>query len=185
MRRLVFDLSYRFGAAPWDSGIAPPELVAFVETERARPGRAIDLGCGTGTSVIYLARHGWQGVGVDYSRAAIAAAHRRASGDDAKARTRFLVADATDLPDLGLPFDLALDVGCLQSIPTGRRPPYAEGLAARLRPGATFLLHAFLPAPGRPGIAQREVESLFSEFALVRVEPGLGRPSARYRFQRR
>jgi len=186
IRRLIFDLRYRFGRPRWDTGIVPPELVALIEDERPPAGRALDLGCGTGTNVMYLARHGWHAVGIDFSPTAIAAARRRARGDAAEARTRFLVADVTSLPDLGPAFDLALDVGCLHSIPADRRPAYATGLAARLRSGAAFLLYAFLPAPGTTGIAREDVRSLFANgFALTHIEVGTGRPSAWYRFARR
>jgi methylase of polypeptide subunit release factors len=47
--RLFFSLMYRTGRPPWDTGIAPPELVEAVEGPHALPpGRALDLGCGTG-----------------------------------------------------------------------------------------------------------------------------------------
>ena len=186
MRRLMFDLRYRFGRPRWDTGIAPPELVAFVEGEQRSPGRALDLGCGTGTNVLYLAHHGWEAVGIDFSPTAIAAARRRARRDPGSAGTSFLVGDVTHLPELGPPFDFALDMGCLHSIDAGGRPGYVEGLAARVRPGATYLLYAFLPAPRTPGIAREDLRSLFADaFTLNSVVEGTGRPSAWYRFARR
>jgi len=57
-RRILYNLMYRFSAPRWDTGITPPEVVAVIEGAAAVPaGRALDLGCGTGTSTIYLARH--------------------------------------------------------------------------------------------------------------------------------
>ncbi len=56
-RRLAFNFWY-FRKPPWDSGISPPELLEFIRTHPA--GKAIDLGCGTGTNVITLAKAGWQ-----------------------------------------------------------------------------------------------------------------------------
>ncbi len=182
LRRLLFDLRYRFGRPRWDTGITPPELASFVETEGHVAGRALDLGCGTGTNVVYLAGRGWDAIGVDFSPQAIAKArqHARAAGIDP---ARFRVADVTRLPDLGPPFDLALDIGCLHSLPPQRRADYARGLTARLRPGATYLLYAFCP-PHRYGIGRDEIEFLFSGLAPVSYAPGTGRPSAWYRFVR-
>ena len=181
LRRVLFDLRYRFGRPRWDTGITPPELVAFVESRA--PGRAVDLGCGTGTNVVYLASHGWDAFGIDFSPKAIGMAKRRAHANGITARTHFLIADVTRLPDLGAPFDLALDMGCLHSVPPERRPDYARGLLARLAPGGTYLLYAFCP-PDRYGIARDEVERLFGTLRLATFVPGTGRPSAWYRFER-
>lgn len=77
LRRWFFDLRYLRGRAPWDTGVTPPEVVDLIEGARLPPGRALDLGCGTGTNTIYLARHGWEVVGVDFSAVAIRRARRR------------------------------------------------------------------------------------------------------------
>ena len=175
-----FALRYLLGRPRWDTGITPPELVDFVS--RAPAGRALDLGCGTGTNVVYLARHGWDATGVDFVPQAVARAKRRAAR--AGVDVRLLVADATRLPDLGAPFDLALDIGCLHSLPSAQRRAYARELIARLRPGATYLLYAFLP-PDPYGIARDEVAGLFAPaLTLESFAEGTGRPSAWYRLRR-
>ena len=56
--RWFYDLMYRSTKPDWDSGVTPPEVVALVEQNRSR-GRALDLGCGTGTNAIYLAQQGF------------------------------------------------------------------------------------------------------------------------------
>ncbi len=170
----------------------PPEVRSFVEDHHrgasppeSPPQRALDLGCGTGTNAVYLARHGWDVVGVDFAPRAVARARQRAALEHTTS-ANFIAADVTQLPDLGSPFDLALDIGCLHSLPARGRARYAAGLARVLRSGATYLLYAFLPAPGRPGITRDEVERLFADgFTLVRFEEGTGWPSAWYRFVRR
>ena len=73
LRRISF-LFWYFSRPPWDSGLTPPELFAFLNDHPA--GRAIDLGCGTGTNIITLARLGWQVTGLDFIPKAIEQARK-------------------------------------------------------------------------------------------------------------
>lgn len=171
--RIEFSLKYLRGRTPWDTYVTPPEVVSLLEDGRTAPGRALDLGCGTGTNALYLARHGWQVVGVDFSVLAIWKARRRARR--ARLDCRFHHADVTDLAFLHPPFDLALDIGCLHSIPHEGRAAYAAGLARLVRPGGLYMLYAFLPRDGPPsrGIAPEAVRTLFAPaFTLERQEGG-------------
>lgn len=68
-----------------NAGVTPPELVALVEGPGApAPGRALELGCGTGTNAVYPARHGWRVAVVDLDVPVLvlvhAAPHRGRSG---------------------------------------------------------------------------------------------------------
>lgn len=178
-RRLFFELRYRFGRAPWDTGISPPELTAVIEGPDALPpGQALDLGCGTGTNVVYMARHGWKVTGVDFSGPAIAAARAKARAAGAGGRTDLLQGDVTRLGDLPIsgPFDLVLDMGCLHGISPEERAGYAAGLAALTRPGALFLLYAFTPRKfmgGTIGLTPDDVRATFAPaFEVITVKAG-------------
>jgi hypothetical protein len=84
------------------------------------------------------------------------------------------------------PVDLALDIGCLHSIPVSGRAGYAAGLARVVRPGGTYLLYAFAPGGPAFGLTREDVRETFARaFDVVGVEEGKGRPSAWYTLVRR
>ena len=91
--RWKFEWRYWRGNTPWDTNITPPEVMEFIAA--SPPGKALDLGCGTGTNAITLARHGWQATGVDFAPKAIRAARRKAK--QAGFEIDFHCADASDL----------------------------------------------------------------------------------------
>ncbi|MEH3077562.1 MAG: methyltransferase domain-containing protein [Quadrisphaera sp.] len=55
------------------------EAVAALEARGVTPGRALDLGCGEGGDVIWLAERGWTATGVDVAHAAVAKARSAAA----------------------------------------------------------------------------------------------------------
>jgi 2-polyprenyl-3-methyl-5-hydroxy-6-metoxy-1,4-benzoquinol methylase len=138
-RRLFYELFY-FRRPPWDTGISPPELIAFIDSHP--PGRALDLGCGTGTNAITLAQHGWQVTGVDFVGRAIRLARRKAK--QAGVKVDFHADDVTRLRGVTGPFDLILDIGCLHSLTVQKKAMYIKNLLRLLAPSGTFLLYAFV-----------------------------------------
>jgi SAM-dependent methyltransferase len=185
--RLKFEWRYWRGRTPWDTNITPPEVMEFLAT--AAPGKALDLGCGTGTNAITLARHGWQAVGVDFAPKAIRAARRKSNA--AGLPIEFHCADVSDLSFLTGPFDYVLDIGCLFTLRENDRVKYAVELARLLRPHGAYMLYAWLPRPwkgGTYGISVEAVEALlqvsFERTRLVRGEEK-SYPSAWYWYRRR
>jgi SAM-dependent methyltransferase len=162
-RRCSYAWMYRTGRTPWDTGVTPPEVVDLIEgADALEPGRALDLGCGTGTNIRYLAEHGWDATGVDAEPRAI---ERAASAVADVPNARALLGDVTRLDGLGLegPFDLVLDIGCFHSIGRSSREAYAAGVAARTRPGATLFLFAFPPRGLIPiGVSSSEIAERFA-----------------------
>jgi SAM-dependent methyltransferase len=159
MNRFRFWWRYLRHQTPWDTGITPPEIVALID--RLAPGRALELGCGTGTNALYLARHGWRVVGVDFAPPAIRQARRkvRAAGLDAEV-VQFYVADVTRLDFLDGPFDLVVDVGCFHGLNRAGQQAYAANLARLTWPGAVFALYTLLPRQS-VGVTPEEVTQCF------------------------
>ena len=169
LRRLFFNLWYNW-KPPWDTGISPPELIDFISHHP--PGRALDLGCGTGTNVITLAHHGWQVTGVDFARRAIQKARRKAR--QVNVLVDFRVDDVTRLKDLIGPFDLILDMGCFHSLRPAGRQAYLNNLDRLLAPDGTFLLYVFFrhPDASGPGLEESDLEALRAFFYLVNRQDG-------------
>jgi SAM-dependent methyltransferase len=193
-RRLLFVWLYIRGNAPWDSGIVPPEIVAWVG-RAARPGRALDFGCGTGTTSLYLAERGWDVTGVDFAPNAIWRARRKAADRALAGCIHFQVGDVArdDFLRGAPPNDLLIDVGCLHGLRPDRRVPYAANAARLAAPGADYLLYAFMPhvsARGEQrGLTPDDVRALFApSFEVLEVveaeEATHPRPSAWYTLRR-
>jgi SAM-dependent methyltransferase len=180
---------YLAGSPPWDTGETPPELAALVEGPAALPpGRALELGCGTGTNAVYLARHGWEVAAVDLVGLAVEQARDKARAAGADVRIEH--GDATRLDDLHLPgpYDLYFDLGCYCGIPEHRRDSYAEGLTWRAAPGALLLLFGFgyeaFPDPVS-GVDADELRGRFGGWEVVDVTPGTNEwPTAWYTLRR-
>lgn len=177
-----FRQAYEAGNPPWDTNISPPELVAEVEGPQAlTPGRALDLGCGTGTNSLYLAGYGWHVTGIDFIPSAVEQAHeKQRSAGTLAGSVRFLVGDVTRLEALGLEpgYTLLFDLGCLHTIEDSARASYARGVAHLAAPGALFLLYGFMPNQLLPNhLTRTEVQTLFgAAFTLDRVVESLDRP---------
>ena len=183
-----FTERYLEGTTPWDTGISPPELLEAISGPQALPaGRALDIGCGTGTNSLTLARRGWQVLGIDFAEPAIAEANIKAANEyDEITRmggsVRFLYADVTCLEAPSIAYTLVFDLGCLNGIPYMLRSSYARIVAEQAAPGALFLLYTHLPNPDRKGplgCSPEEIDQLFGRaFAVERREMGYDLGSA-------
>jgi SAM-dependent methyltransferase len=146
--QLVYRPAYRLGLIVWQRASPPADLVALIEgPARLETGRALDIGCGTGTDTVYLATHGWQVTGVDMVRQALTTARRKATA--AGVAPRFVEGDVTRLHDLavGDGYTLLLDFGCFHTLPEDRRPAYVTSVSRVAAPGAT---RCFEASRGRP-----------------------------------
>jgi len=185
-RRIVFNFWY-FGNPPWDSGITPPELIEFIQTHVSRAGRAIDLGCGTGTNIITLAKSGWQVTGIDFASRAIQIAKRKLKQQNIKAQ--LLVGDVTNFK-VDSQFDLAFDLGCFHSLEN--KAEYLTQLDKILAPNGFWLMYGFIKPESdlsAPGLVEADLNLISAQaFTLLSRRDGFdkyNRPSAWFLYQKK
>ena len=148
-KHTLFRLFYRLRFTPWDGHPIAKNLQDLVEELPA--GKALDLGCGTGDSSIYLAQHGWKVTGVDYVSRALGKARAKAAATNAP--VDFVRADVTRLSQegIGADFGLIVDNGCLHNMSDADRDAYVREISALAAPDARLLIVAFVPG-GRVGV---------------------------------
>jgi SAM-dependent methyltransferase len=183
LNRLAFNLSY-ICRPRWDTEIPAPEIIRFINGKV--PGNAIDIGCGTGTNLLYLAQHKWTITGIDFAPLAINKARKRLKNYSAN----LFVADVTKLYILNLPgpYDLAIDMGCFHSLSITGRKEYIKGLEKWLIRTGVFMVYSFQPSTSGngKGITKEEMTEYFREgFTLLNYEQGKGRPSAWYYYEKK
>jgi ubiquinone/menaquinone biosynthesis C-methylase UbiE len=185
LRRFLFQYWY-FGQPPWDTGISPPELLEFIQNHK--PGRVIDIGCGTGTNVITLANAGWKVTGVDFAPRAIKLARQKVRKFGVQAE--LLISDATKLQGIHGPFDLAFDLGCFHGIPQYGKIKYLEQLDRILASGGFWLMYGFLkPDTDQTGtgLTEADINNISSQLTLLSRRDGYDareRSSAWFLFQK-
>jgi hypothetical protein len=175
-----YALAYALGLTPWERAgeagqDALDKLVSRVEDEFGGPGRALDLGCGSGLHLVELARRGWQATGVD----AIGRAVRRARARAAAAGVTVTVVqgDVTALDPVRVDTGhrLLLDVGCFHGLSDDQRVRMGRSVNAVAAPDASMIMLAFRPgAAPRPlprGADQPAIEAACRGWAVVDVEP--------------
>jgi cyclopropane fatty-acyl-phospholipid synthase-like methyltransferase len=173
LNKFIFNIWY-YRRPPWDSGISPPELFEFLAHHP--PGRAIDIGCGSGTHVITLVQHGWQTTGIDFAPHAIKIAKRKAQLAAIKADLR--VGDATRPDGIRGPFDLAIDFGCFHGLSQKQREQYLGRLDEILTQGGYWFMYGFFKPSlhqNGPGLDPADIELILNRFSLVSRQDGFDR----------
>ena len=135
-----YELLYGWFRAPWDIG-PRKELVELVKNGRLTPCRAIDLGSGTASNCVFLAQHGFDVTGVDFSPAAINLGRKRSAA--ASVSVNFVVGDLTDLRGITGPFDLLVDYGTLDDLKPTQRDRYVQNILPLTHAGSRYLLYCF------------------------------------------
>lgn len=114
--------SYKKSTPHWAVCIEPSKLLTsnfmrLLNKEKIYKGKILEIGCGNGRDIIYLAQHGYNVVGIDITPRAIALAKKNKK-DFLKNKIqnrnlKFVVADAENLPFPDSYFDGIYSIGVL------------------------------------------------------------------------
>ena len=161
---------------PWDSGTRSELLVQFLKQGWVKAGRALELGCGTGTNSIFLAQSGFQVTAVDLSEEALRQA--RVKAEQARVSINFIQADITALPDIGAPFPFVFDRGTYHIVRNINLKAIQAMLCRIIAPGGLYFVLAGnaneypMPEKGPPRVTASDMcaELESDAFDLVRLE---------------
>ena len=146
-RTIRFRAMYRSRVTPWERRNVEQTWSALLDAPGApAPGRALDVGCGSGRDAVHLARRGWEVTAVDFVETALESARKRAAHEGVD--VQWVKGDVGRLAELGLEpgFELLYDFGCIHGLPDDARRGATRGLTALAAPEATLLLLAFKAA---------------------------------------
>ena len=167
-----FESAY-LGTPPWDIGRPQPAIMRLAQA-RQITGSVLDVGCGTGENVLYLAELGFAAMGVDGAPTAISKA--RAKAKQRGVTAQFEVADALSLSMPNRRFDSVIDTGLFHVFSDEERDRFRDSLARVVRRGGTYFLMCFSDQqPGDWGprrVTQAEIRSVFNDGWRVNyIEP--------------
>ncbi len=173
----LYNWMYSNNRVPWDIG-PRKELVEAVKSDRIRPCRAIDLGCGTASNAIFLAQHRFDVTGTDYSSASVALCRQR--GAAAHVNVMWIEDDLTNLQHVKGSFDLLVDWGVYDDLSLAGRRAYLRNVLPLTHANSQYFIYVHewpwrwwerllyrllggIGAPMRPG----EVEADFGPYFQI------------------
>ena len=161
-----WELRYAAHFAPWDAGRVPARLLSFVEA--SPPQHVLVPGCGSAWDVRCFAEHGWDVLGIDFSRLAVEEARRILGPHAQRVREADFFA-----PLAGAPFDVVYERAFLCALPRRLWPDWARRMAQLVRPGGLlagfFYFDAGERGPPFPMHGQEELDALLAP-AFERID---------------
>ena len=184
MDRQQFEQIYE-GQAPWDTGRPQPAIVKLAKTGLVR-GSVLDVGCGTGENLLYLAARGHEAWGIDLVPVAIERAKAKAAERGIAAH--FIVGNALELSKLERQFDTAdCNCGLFDTFTDEDRPRFVQSARRSFSPaGLLYILCFSDEQPGTYGprrITQQEIRespSTMGGSSGISSQPSSSRSSGRW-----
>ena len=159
---------------PWDLGKPYKQLVDYVNENS--PSSALDVGCGTGTDAIYLAKNGFNVSAIDISEEAVKIAETKAQ--KAEVSIDFRVSNVLDMPFEDGTFEFANDNGCFHSFEGSSSEEsnwkiYIKEMHRVMKPKARYLMKCFSEEHSNPHrLSQETIRQYFSgNFNILYMRP--------------
>jgi 2-polyprenyl-3-methyl-5-hydroxy-6-metoxy-1,4-benzoquinol methylase len=157
---ISFAERYARGEIPWDSGQPSEELIRALDAGALTGKTVLEIGCGTGTNAIELARRGFEVTAVDYVEQPVQAARAKARAE--KVKVDFRVADVLK-DDVGGPYDILFDRGVYHHLRTVDQKALQNFLKRVTRSGSWWLSLAGNAKekvdPGPPVVHEHEIRA--------------------------
>ena len=141
--RLMQEVFYKKAKTPKDlpwHRDTPDGFILEVVESRSKPGRALDLGCGSGVFSVWLAKKGYDVTGLDFIPRAIEMSKERAAAEGVQ--VNWVNADLHAWTGPGQ-FDVIVDSGCLHSLIGADVRRYREQLLRWLASEGDYVLGHF------------------------------------------
>ncbi|WP_353813516.1 class I SAM-dependent methyltransferase [Agromyces sp. SYSU T00266] len=161
----AWDEAYSGDEARW-SGNPNAQLVA--EASALEPGTALDVGCGEGGDVIWLAQRGWRVTGADFSANGLARAAEHAAVAGVADRTEWWQVDARTFDADGWSFDLVTTH--FLHPPDHGMVDVVRRLAGAVAPGGYLLVVGHAPSAAFEHLSASHRDAMFLAADLL---PGL------------
>jgi len=138
-----WDERYETGFTPWDSGAPSAELKRLLQEYSIAPCRMLEIGCGSGTNAVDLAKLGFQVKAVDFAPLAVERAKQRAA--EADAAIDFGIQDlaapdaAEQLLSGGEPYSFVFDRGVYHCVRREDLAAFQQAVAQVVALGGTYI----------------------------------------------
>ncbi|RWZ58291.1 class I SAM-dependent methyltransferase [Labedella populi] len=146
-----------------------PNAQIVAEASRLPPGTALDVGCGEGGDVVWLARQGWTVTGADFSANGLARAARHAVSAGVAARTDWWQVDAHSFGSGGREYDLVTTH--FLHPPDGGMVDVTRRLAAAVAPGGHLLVVGHAPSAVITQLSESHRRAMFHAEELLPALP--------------
>ncbi|MCH8909077.1 MAG: class I SAM-dependent methyltransferase [Candidatus Heimdallarchaeota archaeon] len=159
---MSFNDSYQ-GTPPWDIGRAQKSIIKL-ESDGKITGKVLDVGCGTGENALYLAKKGYNVIGIDASPLAIQKAKLKQQ-EFQNLNLEFQEMDIFKLKSSGWEFHTIVDAGVFHVFSNSARIEYLNNIHSVLIDEGYFHLHVFSDKePGGWGPRRISKDEIYQSF---------------------